>query len=135
MILKSTGCLLESAVRAVWVWWIWAGFPNEVTVTLCVCEYVSSEYVLGLIFMAQNQNFNVRRLREIRSNYFIERKIIWWLLKSNTRSRIWFLSFWLWPLLKLEAKGGHKMSQTIHIPQWIDSLKMNFPCNKICILN
>lgn len=35
-------------------WWIWEGFPSEVTVTQYVYEYISRDYVLGWTFMAQN---------------------------------------------------------------------------------
>lgn len=67
--------LLESVTwDPILVWWVWEGFPSEVT--KWIYKYLLSEYVSGLTFMAHNPNFNMQKFREIRSGYFTEREIV-----------------------------------------------------------
>ena len=67
--------LLESVTwDPILEWWVLEGFPNEVT--KWIYEYLLSEYVSGLTFMAHNPNSSMWKFREIRSSYFTEREIM-----------------------------------------------------------
>lgn len=104
-------------------------FPNE------KIQWIYVKYVcISLNIYGRNPKF-YHEGTERKKKQLLYGEYLMIFLNPVSWPRIWFLSFWRWPLFKLEAEGNYKVSQTIQTPWLPDLLRLGPFYNKICILN